>query len=672
MRAIIVFITLLNISTALSQSVDSLKSALKQTRDTGEVYTLIRISEVLINSKLQESSVYAKKALDLAQKIDFEKGQILSLNLVGNFHQRQGRYDTAMVYYQKSLEISEKLNDLKGLAVIHNNIGIVYNNQGDYDKALEHYLIALDNEKKLDNQNGIAEAYNNIGVVHYYMGNIDKTLEYLEMSVEIQKEVGNLSVLKKGYINLGAIYDAVKQNKVKALEFYNKALEISIKLEDKKETGIIYLNIGGVYFAYKDYNKALDFYDQSYELRKELGDQEGMTYVLLRYTELYEETGQMQKAKDYGIQALTIAQKINSKMLKREAFKRLTTVSEKQGNLKEALKYMEQYTLVKDSLLDEEKVRLVTEMQTKYETAEKERQILIGQRVQDSLTIANNDIENKRIQEKANAEKRAAEDALKLSNRNNWILGLTGGLLALSFLALFIIQRNKRRAQAEKDAALIEERDRGLKAMINAQEEERKRISKDLHDGIGQQLSGLKMAWQNLSTDIGAKAPDEFAKLIDITKILDDTANEVRSISHQMMPKALNEMGLAPAIQDMLGKSLGATEIQYEFEHHNMDRRFNESVEIGLYRITQELINNIIKHSNAKFVSVQLFKNKNNIILMVEDNGIGFDSENGDGHGLMNIKSRLNTIKGEVNYQSSPGSGIIATIKVPIEDDGQY
>lgn len=112
MRAIIVFITLLNISTALSQSVDSLKSALNQTKDTGEVYTLIHISEVLINSKLQESSVYAKKALDLAQKIDFEKGQILSLNLVGNYHQRQGSYDTAMVYYQKSLEISERLNDV--------------------------------------------------------------------------------------------------------------------------------------------------------------------------------------------------------------------------------------------------------------------------------------------------------------------------------------------------------------------------------------------------------------------------------------------------------------------------------------------------------------------------------------------------------------------------------
>ncbi len=667
MKYAFIFCFLFNSVSGISQNLDSLKGALQQSGDSSEVNTLIRISETLINSKLQESSLYAKRALTLSERIGFEKGQIRALNLVGNFHQRQGRYDTAMVYYQKSLELSKRLNNVKGLAVIYNNIGIIYNNLGEYDRALENYLIALDQEKILNNQNGIAEAYNNIGVVHYYMGNVDKTLEYLEKSVDIQKEVGNLAVLKKGYINLGAIYDAVKQNKEKALEFYNKALDISIQLDDKKETGIIYLNIGGVYFSYKDYDKALDFYNRSYKLRELNGDQEGMAYVLLRYTELYEAKGELQKSLDYGLQALNIAQKINSKLLKREAYKRLTTISEKKGQLKDALAYLEQYTLVKDSLLNEEKAKLVTEMETKYETAEKERQILIGQRVQDSLTIANNEIENERIREKIQAEKRATEDALKLSNRNNWILGLTGGLLAIGFLALFIIQRNKRRAQAEKDAALIEERDRGLKAMINAQEEERKRISKDLHDGIGQQLSGLKMAWQNLSTDIGSKAPDKYAKLINITKILDDTASEVRSISHQMMPKALGEMGLAPAIQDMLTKSLEPTDIQYEFEHFNLDQRFNESIEIGLYRITQELINNIIKHANAKFVSVQLFKNKNNLILMVEDNGIGFDSEKGEGHGLMNIKSRLNTINGEVNYESSPGSGIIATIKVPLD-----
>ncbi len=653
-------------SVGFSQNLDSLKSALKPSKDTAEVGTLIRISEALINSKLQESYLYARRALQLSEKIDFEKGQILSLNLVGNFHQRQGRYDTAMVYYENSLELSKRLNDVKGLAVIYNNIGIVYNNQGDYDKALENYLIALDQEKILDNQNGIAEAYNNIGVVHYYMGNVDKTLEYLEKSVAIQKKVGNLSVLKKGYINLGAIYDAVKKDKVKALEYYHKALDISIELNDKKEIGIIYLNIGGVYFSYKDYNKALDYYNKSYELRKLNGDKEGMTYVLLRYSEVYEEQGNLEKGLSYGKQALDFASAINSKLLKREAYKRLTTISEKKGDYKRALKYMEQLTFIKDSLLNEEKAKTVTEMQTKYETAEKERQILIGQRVQDSLTIANNDIETKRIRDKARADHRADQDALKLSNRNNWIFGLTGGILALAFLALFIIQKNKRRAQAEKDAALLEERDKGLKAVINAQEDERKRISKDLHDGIGQQLSGLKMAWQNLSTDIGNKAPDEFAKLMDVTKILDDTANEVRSISHQMMPRALSEMGLVPAIEDMLAKALNSSNIQYDFEHFNVEQRFNENIEIGLYRISQELVNNIIKHSKAKSVSVQLFKNKNHLILMIEDDGVGFKTKSESGHGLMNIKSRLNTINGEVNYDTNPENGIIATVKVPV------
>jgi signal transduction histidine kinase len=117
----------------------------------------------------------------------------------------------------------------------------------------------------------------------------------------------------------------------------------------------------------------------------------------------------------------------------------------------------------------------------------------------------------------------------------------------------------------------------------------------------------------------------------------------------------------------MLLKSLGNSPIQYHFEHFDLEKRFHENVEISLYRIIQELISNIIRHSAATEVSIQLFKNQQKVVLIVEDNGIGFDAlQKAEGIGLMNIKSRLNTLNGEVNYTPSPGSGTVATIRIPI------
>ena len=152
--------------------------------------------------------------------------------------------------------------------------------------------------------------------------------------------------------------------------------------------------------------------------------------------------------------------------------------------------------------------------------------------------------------------------------------------------------------------------------------------------------------------------------------MLDDSIAELRNISHQMMPRALSDMGLIPALEDMLDKSLGNTDINYEFEHHKMDgERFAENVEVSLYRICQELVNNIIKHSDAKAVSVQLLKTKSHLVMVVEDNGKGFtfgSEKNRNGIGLMNITSRAKAMNGEVNYQPSPEQGTVATIRIPL------
>jgi len=219
----------------------------------------------------------------------------------------------------------------------------------------------------------------------------------------------------------------------------------------------------------------------------------------------------------------------------------------------------------------------------------------------------------------------------------------------------------KTRKQHKLDQIRIEEQQKGLSAVIQAQEDERKRIAKDLHDGIVQQLGGLNLGLQKVFED---KETTETKKLLSI---LDESTKELRELSHKMMPRALVGLGLIPALKDMLENSLGNTSIKYQFEHFGITTRFNENIEISIYRIAQELVNNVIKHSNATKVNVQLFKVDNELIFIIEDNGSGMDiSQRKDGIGLMNISSRLETLNGNVNFKPSPENGTLATIKIPV------
>lgn len=244
---------------------------------------------------------------------------------------------------------------------------------------------------------------------------------------------------------------------------------------------------------------------------------------------------------------------------------------------------------------------------------------------------------------------------------------VAGAFLSLAYGSVRFLMVRKQiliaRRERQIQEAVIAEQERGLEAVFIATEEERKRIAKDLHDGVGQQLSALKRGFETILEQVGLEQRE---KVLQLKGLVDETAKDTREISHQMMPRALTELGLVPAIEDSLNKTLRTADIQFEFEHFNLRGRYSERKEIAIYRILQELVNNIIKHSGADQVNVQLFENQDNLILIVEDNGRGLTNSSADGVGILNIKNRLNTFKGRVNLEPSIESGTIATISIPV------
>ncbi len=651
------FFLLLTQKVQASRSIDSLLKVVASTQtDSIKVEAYLTISGNIINSSPDSAFIYAHKALKIAKKNKNVKAQIQAENMIGNCYQRQGKYDKALVTYQHCMKLAEKSKDLRGLAQVTNNIGIVHTNKGEYDKALSIYQESMEYERKLKNKNGVAEALNNIGVIHYYMGNIDQTIKYFSEALVLEEELGNDHMLKKGYINLGAIMDYTKDYDG-ALKNYNKALNISKKLNDKQEMSICLNNIAGVYQSKGQLEKSEEYYLKSLSIKNDIGDKNGVSTIYFNLGTLEEKWGNTEKAISFYTQSLEISETIDSKFNIREACKNLATIYEKKGNFQTALVYHKKLSAIKDSILNEEKAKVVAEMETKYQTAEKERMLLIEKNRSAELEKENAIKEkNVALEKKKTAE---AEEAEAKSKNLAIILG--GGVIAIFFLALFIIQKNRRKAQAEKDAILIQEREKGLHAVIDAAESERRRIARDLHDGVGQQLTGIKMALQQLSS-----ADENNQKLEKLTEILDDASKDVRALSHQMMPKMLEEEGLLPAIEDMLKKTLGITPIKYELTTKGMNQRFDKKIELGLYRVAQELIGNILKHSQANEVLADLYLREKNILMMVEDNGVGMPDEIKEGLGLQNMKGRITAIGGTIEFVSEKGKGTSVTINIPI------
>ena len=302
---------------------------------------------------------------------------------------------------------------------------------------------------------------------------------------------------------------------------------------------------------------------------------------------------------------------------------------------------------LRDSLLGEESRRVIAELETRFETEKKEREI-------------------------AELSKQRAEDALKLSQQRNWMLILGAALFLTPLSGWYLYDRKRQQSAtqlAEAEAAFSKKM---LETNLVIQKEERQRIAKEIHDGLVQSIAALKLNIQRILTELGLSTEQRTTFKPHLQQ-LDEAAEEARTISHQMMPRALMESGLVSALEDMLNKTLGNAEFEFTFEHFGIGKkRFKPSIEVGLYRIAQELVNNIIKHSGAKHAVVQLYQTKYHLILHVEDDGAGFDIKQvktASGIGLQNIFSRANAVNGEVSYEQAAPKGTAASIRIPLDQE---
>ncbi|HEY6503955.1 MAG TPA: sensor histidine kinase, partial [Chitinophagaceae bacterium] len=291
---------------------------------------------------------------------------------------------------------------------------------------------------------------------------------------------------------------------------------------------------------------------------------------------------------------------------------------------------------LKDSMYADASPKALAEMRTKYET-EKQEWI---------------------IQQQRN----------KIARQNFIFLGIAGLVLMLGLLAYSQYKRYKLRKEAQLQAAIMKQQELATKAVIEAEEEERQRIARDLHDSIGQMMSAAKMNLSAFESEAKFDNEEQRSSFEKIIQLVDDSCKEVRHVSHNMMPNALLKNSLASAIRDFIDK-MDKKALQVHLYTEGLDERLDSNTETVFYRVIQECVNNVFKHAGATTLDISVIRDKEGISATIEDNGKGFDTtgkERAEGIGLKNISTRVEYLKGTVEFDSSPGRGTAVSLHVPL------
>lgn len=226
----------------------------------------------------------------------------------------------------------------------------------------------------------------------------------------------------------------------------------------------------------------------------------------------------------------------------------------------------------------------------------------------------------------------------------------------------------KEMTEKERLASVIEaQKDAHLKALVQTQDNERKRIASDLHDSLGSLLSTVKLRFNGLQSDFEARVPEKFPRFNDTILMLDEAIHELRQISHNMLPVSLSRFGLKAALETFMEQINASRQLETKLQILGLDRRLSEDMEVAVYRICQELVQNVIKHSGATSLSIQLIDHQDSLNIIVEDNGVGIrDRDITRGFGFTTIQSKVNLFKGSFEIDSKPGKGAMVLVDLPV------
>lgn len=571
-----------------------------------------------------------RQGYKLAKKNDDEY-----LTTLGDFHLATYFYETkdipeALTYINKALTSFQNQNQQADVAKCLHHLGRIYRQISDFEKALFHSFEALKINEEITSYEEIIRNATQIGAIYLVTGDYEDAEVNFKYALKTQEDINDEKGLVLTYLNLGALYQKRKDFK-SALEYFNSGLTIANKFDannidyvDLRDSKAILLgNIGSTLRAQGDYLGSLNFLTQALAIKKELKRDRSTAHTCNDIAETYIKMNNFIKAKEYALEAAIFA-KNTSINKERWAYFLISKCDYALENYKASADNFKIYNKLKDSIFNIQKAARFNELQIQYDTEKRDFQI--------------------------EAQKK---DILLLDNqnklKNQWLLFGSAGML--SVFGFFLILKSRKKVQKDKRV-----QERFTQELILAQENERTRVSKDLHDSVGQQLTFIKKKAQNLDQ-------------VELSSLANTALEEVRSISRDLYPATLKQLGLTKSIEQLLFDLDGETEMFFSVEIDDINTSFNDAETLNFYRFIQESVNNVLKHSLAKTLIVNIVKGKNAIEILIKDNGQGFQTSKSMLHnslGLKTMAERIRILKGSLSIKSKKEVGTTILVEIPV------
>lgn len=630
-------------SGALAQPtlLDSLQQELKGAKeDQNKVLLLIRIGQEYEQTDLEKAKSLYRQARALGHKIGYPETEVKFISNYTFALNMQGRLDSSLYWNLKAIEEAEKLKNNEHIAKAYFNTGTSYQYLSDYQSAVEYYQKGLTYFEKIDNLRFTAQANDILQNLYSSTRQFDKAILHGKKAVAQFRNLDDPKLLAYALTNLGVTYGKMNL-KDSSFIFHKEADEIAKKVGDEILIATTELNLADVYLWRKQYETAKPYF-LSVLQRARKNDLPGSeTNALRGLSYYYQLLGDYAMAKKYALDALVVSEKNNipdSRVLNLDQLSDLAYM-ERDADL--GNEYATKMRQLQDSLLNAEIITNTINIEKRYELSKKNDQIKIQ------------------------------EEKIKQQKLFNVIL--IGGIVTLLLVAFLSYRNynNRKKLQQQRITELETEKQLlATQSLLQGQEDERSRIAKDLHDGLGGLLSGVKLQLGAMKGNLILSEENGHAFNRALDK-LDESISEMRRVAHNMMPETLLHFGLAKALQDYTDGLMQQQYFTIECTFKGLEQRMSQSTEVMIYRMVQELINNAVKHSGAGNILVQVIRHNNRQLnITVEDNGKGFNPEQikQNAAGLRSVKSRVEYLNGKMDLQSEQGKGTSVYIECDLKE----
>jgi two-component system NarL family sensor kinase len=617
--------------------IDNLKQSIRKAQSPGEkLHAILDLCNQGYSLHPDTLMAYAKKAQTIAQERNDLNDEVWAMYYQSFALTNKGLIDSSLNVANQCLQILPgKAEDCVLQANLLNQKGRCYMRKNQYKEAIDMGHQVIDKAEKgkdillqIKGKTLIGWAYLEIG----------QTNEALNWHLKALRTTNDTTLLEKYgilFANLALNYRGLGKTD-SSLYYISKAINYSRENENLFALSNSLAIQAQLYTTSGKSQLAEAPLKEVVAIRKLIGDPFYIVSDMAQLGLYYAHNKQPEKGIAICREGIIIATqyKLDTKL-----FFLYSTLAENYKAAGNADKYAEVLTQIislKDSIYQINSAEAIAEMQTKYEVQKKENTI---------------------IQQKYDLTKK------------NFFIYSIAALLIFTLLFGYIFFRNRKKNQALKMQALeMEQKKITTQAVMQAEEDERKRIAGDLHDSVAQKMVVAKLNLEALANHLNEL--DEPQKKIynNITSLLEESTVEVRNLSHSMMPHAFSVLGFASTIEELLNK-IETPELKIHFSAEGDFMNINENTTLMIYRIIQECVQNVLKHANATKLDVAMINENNEIDVIIEDNGIGFNTNNADlaeGNGMKNIRSRIQYLNGTLDINSNPGKGAIIAFYIPL------